>query len=286
MKYRFLILIFITIFTSKSFSQNFELVGKMRPGEVLIGFADSLKSVFLDNDSLEFNKGVFLFGFDRDDKGIHKLKLNFLNGKDIVKILKLKNRKYKIQRINKIKKKYVSPPKTALNRIAKERRKLRKARKEIGKDKTPYFLSGFIKPVKSNRITSVFGSQRILNGIPKNPHNGLDIAAPLGTPVYAAASGIVRFTGKNFYYNGNFILLDHGQGLNSIYLHLSKILVKTGNRVQKGQKIGEIGTTGRSTGPHLHWGVQWFSKRIDPESLLHLNISKLRAHIKTIYSNH
>ena len=128
--------------------------------------------------------------------------------------------------------------------------------------------------MKGGRVSSVFGSARILNGIPKNAHNGYDIAAPIGTSVYAMTDGIVRLAADNFYYPGNYILLDHGQGLNSQYLHLSKMIVKKGDRVKKGQKIGEIGTTGRSTGPHLHWGVQWYLRRIDPARLLELDFAQ------------
>jgi len=106
-------------------------------------------------------------------------------------------------------------------------------------------------------------------------HNGLDIAAPRGTPVYAMTDGIVRFVADNFYYSGNFILIDHGQGLNSSYLHLSRTFVKEGEFVKKGEKVGEIGTTGRSTGPHLHWSVQWFGKRIDPAILLKINFDNI-----------
>ena len=115
-----------------------------------------------------------------------------------------------------------------------------------------------------------------MNGVPENIHNGLDIAKKKGSPVYASSDGIVRIAGNNFYYNGTFVLIDHGQGLTTVYLHFSKLLVKTGDRVKKGEIIGEIGTTGRSTGPHLHWGVQWYNKRIDPESLLNLDLSSIK----------
>ena len=104
-------------------------------------------------------------------------------------------------------------------------------------------------------------------------HNGLDIAVPRGTPVYAMTDGVVILTADNFYYAGNHIILDHGQGVNSFYLHLSKILVKEGQFVKKGEVIGKVGTTGRSTGPHLHWGVQWFSKRVDPARVLKIKLN-------------
>ena len=272
------IFLFLTFILSLNYSvaQKIIITGKTEQGNLLVGFAEGLESVKLDDKELLNSNGIFTFGFDRDDKGVHYLKLKLKNGKSIVKKIELHEREYKIQRINKIKKKYVTPPKSEMERIKSERKILKSARRKITETDSIYFLSGFIRPVKGGRITSVFGSQRILNGVPKNPHNGLDIAAPTGTPVYATADGIVVLAGANFYYNGNFVLLDHGQGLSSIYLHLSKILVKDGERVKKGQEIGRIGTTGRSTGPHLHWGVNWFGKRIDPASLLKLDLKQIR----------
>ena len=167
-----------------------------------------------------------------------------------------------------MKKELVTAPKSQNERIVKERKIIKEARGKIGEVKEALFAEGIIRPVKGGRLSSVFGSQRVLNGTPKNPHNGLDIAAPRGTPVYAMTDGVVLLAADNFYYSGNFILLDHGFGLNSSYLHLSKKFVKAGDYVKKGQKIGEIGTTGRSTGPHLHWSVQWYGKRVDPAGLL------------------
>ena len=162
--------------------------------------------------------------------------------------------------------KYVSPPKSELERIKLERKSTQKAKQSIGEVKEALFKNGFQKPIKKGRITGIFGSQRILNGVPKNPHNGIDIAVPKGTPVKAIADGKVIFSADNFYYAGNFIIIDHGLGLNSMYLHLDESLVKEGQFVKKGEQIGKVGTTGRSTGPHLHWAVQWFDKRVDPNS--------------------
>ena len=288
MKYKFQIQLFLIFFSYTINAQNVIIKGNLRPGELLVGYTDSLQSVLLDSKPLKSSDGVFIFGFDRDAKGIHYLKLMYKNGKEIIKKLKLKKRKYKIQRINKIKKKYVKPPKSEITRITEERKKIKKARRIIEETDSLFYLSGFKRPVKGGRLTSIFGSQRILNGVPKNPHNGLDIASPRGTPVYAMADGIVRLVGHKFFYNGNFVLIDHGQGLNSIYLHFRKTFVKDGQFVKKGEKIGEIGTTGRSTGPHLHWGVQWYNKRIDPAGILKLNksITLIRSKIKTINHSH
>ncbi len=272
-----LLILLIVLSLNFSKAQNVSFTGEFKQSNLIIGYAADLDYAKLDGIKLLSDNGYFVFGFDRDSPLIHYLTVKLKNGKSIVKKIELAKRRYKIQRINRMKKKFVTPPPKELARIKREGKILKRARSKIGVNASAYYLSGFIRPVKSGRITSVFGSQRILNGVPKNPHNGLDIAAPTGTPVYATADGIVRLTGKNFFYNGNFVLLDHGQGLSSIYLHLSKIDVKGGKYVHKGEKIGEIGTTGRSTGPHLHWGVNWYGKRIDPASLLKLDLKHVRS---------
>jgi murein DD-endopeptidase MepM/ murein hydrolase activator NlpD len=185
-----------------------------------------------------------------------------------LKKFKLPARKYRVQRINNTKQQFSETPDSLKQRITKEREISNIAKSEIGKTDTAFYNSGFMLPIKGGRISSVFGSQRVLNGVYKNMHNGIDIAVPRGTPVFAMADGIVRLNADDFYYAGNHIILDHGQGLNSLYLHLSESFVKENQHVKKGDIIGRVGTTGRSTGPHLHWGVQWYSKRVDPAQIL------------------
>jgi len=256
--------------TSQLFPQDVKFFGSPAPGNLMVGKVDSISSVLFDGKKIPFDKNLFVFGFDRDDKGTHTVKVVLENGSSKTKKFTLKKGDFKIERINSKKKQFSSPPKKELARIERERNEMRKARRAIGNIDSAMFASGFIRPVKGGRVTGVFGSQRILNGKPKSPHDGFDIAAPKGTPVYAMADGIVILAGNNFYYNGNFILIDHGLNLSSIYLHLNKMFVKNGDRVKKGEKIGEIGTTGRSTGPHLHWSVRWMKKRINPVSVLEL----------------
>ncbi|MCB9209518.1 MAG: M23 family metallopeptidase [Ignavibacteriales bacterium] len=259
------------LFSNLMFSQSVNFKGKFAQGNLIFGKADNVKEIMLDSLNIDFDKkGNFVFGFDRDDTSTHLLQIK-LENKTIVRKIKPETTEYNIQRINRMEQKYVTPPKTELDRIAKEREISKKAREKIGDEKTSLFTSGFVKPINHGRISGVFGSQRILNGVPKNAHNGLDIAVPRGTPVKAMTDGVVRLSADNFYYSGNYILLDHGHGLNSFYLHLSKSLVKEGQKVKKGEIIGEVGTTGRSTGPHLHWGVQWFNKRVDPNSVFIFN---------------
>ncbi|MEW6195173.1 MAG: M23 family metallopeptidase [Bacteroidota bacterium] len=263
-----LIKIFLLLFPFLiSSAQGLKFYGEFKPGNVVVGAGANIKEAWLDNDLLQVDgSGTFIFGFDRDAAGTHSLKVIYTSGKEEIKKIKLPKRKYQIQKL-KIADKYVTPPKEELERIEVESQKMKEARAQVGKVDTALFRSGFIKPAKG-RVSGVFGSQRILNGVPKNTHNGIDIAADESDPVYAATDGFVRIAGENFYYNGNFILLDHGQGLTTVYLHMSKLNVKSGDFVKRGDKIGEVGSTGRSTSAHLHWGVQWYGKRIDPMSLL------------------
>ena len=263
-----LLLVFISFSIIRS--QDVTFYGKAKPGSIVIGKGEQIEAVTLDKEKLQVdNNGIFVFGFDRDAKGTHLLDITFKNGKTETKKLVLPKRKYIIQRL-KVKEKYVEPPKEDLERIEKEADEMKAARAKVGKIDSALFSVGFEPPLAKMRQTSKFGSQRILNGVPKSPHNGIDLGADNGTPIHAISDGVVIIAGKNFYYNGNFVLIDHGQGLTSVYLHFSKLFVKTGDRVKKGQKIGEVGSTGRSTGHHLHLGMQWHGKRIDPLSALNM----------------
>ena len=136
-----------------------------------------------------------------------------------------------------------------------------------------YWRDGFILPVEG-RISGEFGNQRVFNGIPKSPHSGTDIAAPEGTPIKAAGNGKVILNGKDYFYTGNMVIIDHGQGLQTIYAHMKESKVKVGDEVKKGQIIGLVGHTGRATGPHLHWGASLNNVRFRPHSLLNINNKK------------
>ena len=271
MKIRNILILALFIIINFSFihGQTLQFYGDFEAGTMIIAKGDPVERAKLNDQKLKIDDdGIFCFGFDAKQTGSQILNIKFKEGKVLLKKIDLAQRQYKTQRINNLKKDLVTAPDSLSKRLKKERKIALQARSPIGKIDTALYKSGFMRPIKGGRISSVFGSQRILNGIPKNLHNGLDIAVPRGTPVYAMADGIVRLGADNFYYPGNYILLDHGQGLNSSYLHLSKLLVKTGDRVKKGDVIGKVGTTGRSTGPHLHWGVQWYLRRIDPAKLL------------------
>ena len=267
-----LTLFFLLIYVFCFASEVLELYGIPSQGSVLLGkLSDDAESVYLDYEQLTISDSVFVIGFDRDAKLHHIITVVLKSGEMLSKRFVLNKREYNIQEINKVEEKYVSKPKSSeiWQRISNESKSLKAIRK-LTYNTRDFYPQNYTFPIDRNlRISSEFGSQRILNGVPKKPHNGLDIAVPKGTPVLAPMNGIVVLTG-HYYYNGVFVLLDHGMGLTSIYLHLDKTDAEIGDIIKQGEKIGEVGTTGRSTGNHLHWGVQLFDKRIDPNSLLEL----------------
>ena len=210
------------------------------------------------------SKGFFVIGFGRDHPKVANLSIK-INKKWISKTIYIKKRIYKTQIINGLEKKMVTPPKSFYERIIRENKAIKNVR-NLDSD-IDFIFQKFNWPAKGI-ISGVFGSQRILNGKPKRPHYGIDIAAKKGTSVLAPIESIVRMAEKDLYYTGGTIMLDHGHGVTSVYSHLSLINVNVGDKVKKGQKIGEIGSTGRSTGPHLDWRINWFLERLDPALLV------------------
>jgi murein DD-endopeptidase MepM/ murein hydrolase activator NlpD len=174
-------------------------------------------------------------------------------------------RDFPLERINGVPEDTVNPPPAIAERIADEQAQVAKARTRD--DAREDWDVKFQWPVQG-RVSGVFGSQRIYNGTPKSPHSGLDVAAPKGTPVHAPAAGIVTFADPDLYLTGGTVLIDHGHGVSSSFLHLSRIDVKVGDRVEQGQVFGLVGATGRATGPHMHWGLNWFDTRVDPRLLV------------------
>jgi murein DD-endopeptidase MepM/ murein hydrolase activator NlpD len=187
------------------------------------------------------------------------------NGETLKRDLAIRQREYEIQRIDGLPQEQVTPPQEVLDRIYAESALLEDTR-SIDDPRTD-FKNGFIWPV-IGPITGVYGSQRVLNGEPRSPHYGIDIAAPTGTKVAAPADGVVTLAHPDMYFSGGTLVLDHGHGLSSSFVHLSRILVEKGERVHQGDVIAEVGATGRVTGPHLHWGMNLFDARIDPGLLM------------------
>lgn len=209
--------------------------------------------------------GRFVLGFGRDASETAILQSVTAGGKRLVRTLKIKKRKYRVQRINGLPRKMVTPSAGALLRIRAEGKAIRAARAVF--TPVPHFAGGFIWPAKG-RISGVYGSQRILNGEPRRPHLGIDIAAPTGTPVVAAAPGKITLANTDMYFTGGTVIIDHGHGLSTVYSHLSAITARLGQTVKQGERIGKVGSTGRSTGPHLDWRVNWFQERLDPRLLV------------------
>ena len=252
---------------SASFSaMALELKGHLTQGGLVTGKLENAKSVSLDGKSLKLSpKGDFVFGFGRDAETTHTLKWVDNNGKSHSQLIAITKREYKIDKITRVAKKYVSPPKEVSARISREAVAVRKAR-EVDSDLL-YFLDPVLKPAEG-RISGVYGSQRYFNGEPRRPHFGLDIANKTGSPVYAPISGTVVFAEPDLYYSGGTLIIDHGHGITSTYIHLSKLDVKVGDKIEQGNKVAEIGATGRVTGPHLDWRFNWKGERLDPALLM------------------
>ncbi len=269
------IFLFTLLLFVSSFAQEITFSGEAKPAGIIIAKGENITSAMLNKQKLLVdNDGTFVFGFDRDAKGKFILRVKQKRQKEKIFTYILEQREYEKQSLS-LPGKFVNPPKRFLKQIKNETVKMKNARAKMAGVKTAYYKDGFKLPVDSVEVTAQFGGQRILNGQKKKEHNGIDFAADEGDSVYAITDGIVRLAGEKYYYNGNFVLLDHGQGLSSVYLHLSKLHVKNNQMVKKGELIGEVGATGRATGPHLHLGIQWYKKRIDPANILNLDLEQL-----------
>lgn len=235
--------------------------GTMEQGSLALGYADPKATVKIDGQAVRLSpEGVFAFGFAFDQTKPSLVDVIWSDGTAESQSYTPTVRQYEIQRVNGLPQNTVTPPPEVLERIKREAGEIYVARQRDmpGSD----FLSGFDWPAPGIE-SGVFGSQRIDNGVPMAPHFGVDMAAPTGTPIHAPADGTVSLSADH-YLNGGFTLIDHGQGVSTSYLHQSKRLVKDGDVVKRGQKIGEIGQTGRATGPHLHWAMNWFEVKLDP----------------------
>ncbi|MDB2390676.1 M23 family metallopeptidase [Alphaproteobacteria bacterium] len=231
-------------------------------GHLIIARTAPDNEVRLDNNLVSVtNDGLFVIGFHRDSDGDLVLKITDGNGVILTTILSPAQRDYNIQRIDGLKQSMVTPPKEVLDRIKADSQKVREAR--LMPAQSGDFWHGLDWPVLG-RISGVFGSQRILNGKPRAPHYGIDIAAPAGTPIHAPASGTITLA-HDLYYSGLTVILNHGLGVNSTFLHLDNMAVTVGDQVERGDLIGTLGSTGRSTGPHLDWRIDWHGRRLDAQ---------------------
>lgn len=267
MQLRFLSpLVILLAGTSHAHAGKLVLKGDYIQGGMVVGRAEPPARVQLNGKMLKVGKsGLFVFGFGRNAKPKAMLRAIFPDGSIESRPLKIKKQKYRISRIDGLPKSKVTPSKLDMTRIRREYRMINRARARF--TQTPWFIDGFIWPA-IGRISGVYGSQRILNGKPRRPHYGLDVAAPRGTPVWAAAPGIIALAEPDFFFTGGTVIIDHGYGVNSVYSHLHTLHVMPGDKVKRGDLVAEIGTTGRSTGPHLDWRVNIFNTRLDPRRLV------------------
>jgi murein DD-endopeptidase MepM/ murein hydrolase activator NlpD len=243
---------------SKQFFQGALIVGKTAPEN----------KVTLNGKAIKVSaNGDYVLGFSRDEKNNSELNIISSDGTVEKRILKPLKREYNIQRVEGIAKKIMNPNKKALSRVREDNKKIKSARK-VDSDLTA-FAQGFIAPI-DGVITGVYGSQRYYNGVAKTPHYGLDYAGKKGDPVKAPADGVVLMYEPDMFYSGGTMIIDHGHGVSSTFLHLSDSYVTVGDKISKGQLVAAVGASGRATGPHLDWRINWFNMRLDPALVLKL----------------
>jgi murein DD-endopeptidase MepM/ murein hydrolase activator NlpD len=243
-----------------------EINGQLSQGSIVSGQVDPGTTVEVMGRNIRVDEsGFFIFGLGRNAP--EKITLTSVNKKNEEKlhIFSVHQRKYKEQKIFGVPQDTVKPPSSLKERIKKESEQVWVARTKINNSLD--FLSGFVMPLKGP-ITGVYGSRRFYNGHPGNPHYGLDIAAPTGTPIFAPAPGAVELVHPNMFYSGGTLIISHGLGISSTYIHLSAISVDVGQRVKRGDLIGRVGATGRATGPHLDWRINWLDVRLDPQLVM------------------
>jgi murein DD-endopeptidase MepM/ murein hydrolase activator NlpD len=253
------------VVSSAATAAQLHITGELVQGGLVMGKAVPGASVSLDGRALLVaGDGTFVFGLGRDAPARVTLTMISPGGRSETRNFVVRQRKYKVQRIDGLPPGKVEPSPQDMQRIRADGALIRAARAR--KTGRTWFQDGFAWPVVG-RVSGVFGSLRILNGKPRQPHSGTDVAAPKGTPVLAPAAAVVAMARTGMFFTGGTVVLDHGMGVNTIYAHMSKVLVRDGQKVARGEPIGRVGATGRVTGAHLHWGASWFQTRLDPELL-------------------
>ena len=242
--------------------QNLKLTGNLIQGGLVYGKVKSGSKVHINGHWVRVSPaGEFILGFGRNYPRSTDLTIYSADGSKSIYELKIEFREYEVQKIDGLPDKKVNPDTKALERVRRERESISRARSRD--DARQDYVSGFIWPVRGP-VSGVYGSQRILNGQARQPHYGIDIVAPTGTPVVAPASGVVTYVNTDMYFSGGTLVIDHGHHLSSSFLHLHKILVELGDSVDQGQEIALVGATGRVTGAHLDWRMNWHDQRLDP----------------------
>lgn len=250
------------VWAPAALARDVTFTGSFTQGGLVVVQAPGVIAAALDARPLDVAPdGTFVFGLAPEARSEVQVVLFYADGSRESQTLKVARQTWKVERVNGLPPETVNPPPAVQQRINAENAKIATARA----DSAPalWFLSGFDWPV-TGRISGVFGSRRVLNGQEGAPHWGLDVAAPVGTPIRAPAPGRVVLADPDFYLSGGTVILDHGFGVSSSYSHLSKVAVKPGDELKQGDVLGAVGATGRVTGPHLHWTLHWYTTRIDP----------------------
>jgi murein DD-endopeptidase MepM/ murein hydrolase activator NlpD len=262
---RWLVLL-LCLLAGAAAADDLALTGQFTQGGLVFGQATPGTRVQFDGRDVRLTPDSrFVIGFGRDFPAEAKLTVTWPDGRRETRTLAISRREYDIQRIDGLPGKMVTPPPETLRRIRDEAAQVAaaRARDSVRAD----FLQPFAWP-KTGRISGVYGSQRILNGQPRQPHFGVDVAGPVGAPVVAPAGGEIVLAEPDMYFTGGTIMIDHGHGLTSVLMHLSAVDVTVGQVVRQGEPVGKLGATGRVTGPHLDWRMNWFNQRIDPQLLV------------------
>ncbi len=254
------------VLVSQAHAAALLLDGPFVQGGLIRGLAEPGAVVTLDGKAVRVSEdGRFVFGFGRDHAEPALLRVRYVDGSEAQQRIEVARRDYRIQRIDGLPPRMVTPSEADLALIRKNNAEIAAARANDTAE--TWFAQDFIWPAEGP-ISGVYGSQRILNGEPRRPHYGVDIAGPVGTPVVAPAAGRVTLAATDHYYTGGTIILDHGHGVTSAFLHMDTVTVRVGDSLRQGDAMGTIGATGRATGPHLDWRINWFNVRIDPETVV------------------
>jgi murein DD-endopeptidase MepM/ murein hydrolase activator NlpD len=246
------------------------LSGKLVQSGYVVGHTAPRARIRVDEQDIgeASGDGLFVVGFDRDAPAGCLVEAETTDAQ-VSRHLTIAPIVYDVQKIDGLPQDQVTPTDPALlARIAEEAK--RKAVGFASDIDATGFAQGFSLPLPegSFRLSGRFGGQRVLNGVPERPHYGSDLAALVGTPVMAPADGLISFAETGLHYEGALILIDHGQGLVSAYLHLSKVGVSAGQKVKRGEVIGAVGKEGRATGPHLCWRMKWRGRNMDPMEMV------------------
>lgn len=260
------IAVFTLLMLVSMVSAALELKGEWQQGGVIVGKVPSGTQVEYRGKKLQLSPaGEFVIGLGRDAAEQAALVTIAADGARQEHHFAVKKRTYNIQKVTGVPQQTVEPDPAQVERAKREAQMTADARK--GDLPLTFFAQKFEWPL-IGPITGVYGSQRFYNGVPNSPHYGVDIAKPIGTVVKAPAGGVVTLLHPDMFFSGGTLIIDHGHGLSSTFIHLSAVLVKKGDAITQGQTIAKVGKTGRATGPHLDWRMNWFEERVDPQLLV------------------